>query len=85
MTSVELYKNTSPNEIKRIAGRLVKEGLCVATKINGHVQKYFPSDKKEREELVRLSFQKKWNARENRFAGANLLMYSNTPNQIREF
>ena len=84
MCSVEVNDTMSARGLEAIATSLVKEGLFVAVEGNKGIQKYIPSDAKEREELVKLSLQKTELVR-----GVNsslyLLLYSNNPNKIREF
>ena len=85
MCSVEMNGGISARELDLVATILVKEGLYVATEMNGSVQKYFPKDVGARSELVKLAMQKV----DGRTFGFDpafcLVRYSNNPNQIREF
>ena len=44
MSSVEMNGEVSENQLEKIATKLVKEGLCVATEFKGKIKKYFPKD-----------------------------------------
>jgi hypothetical protein len=85
MCSVELNPNTSDRAMEIIAGELVKHGLLVATESNGTIRTYSPADLEFRERLVQLAVQKplSWAGIED--GSFNLMLYSNGPNQIREF
>jgi hypothetical protein len=76
MTSIKMDGNASLEKIHAIAVRLIKQGLYVATEIDGEIQQYFPKDKQEREGLISLSLIKDLDVRRkrrNRFTGNDLL------------
>ena len=88
MCSVEMNGSVSARELDSVATRLVKEGLYVATEINGSVQKYIPKDAETRTDMVKLARQMR---REKRgildFIDPTefLLLYSNNLNKIQDF
>ncbi len=85
MCSVEMNGSISTRELDSVATRLVKEGLYVATEMNGSVQKYIPKDVETRTEIVKFAMQKEYGRKFGVDSAFCLLMYSNDPNMIREF
>ena len=85
MTSVEFNGNVSEKRLNKIATKLVKKSLYVATEINGNMKRYLPNDAKEREDMVKLAMQKEYGRRFGVEPAFSLLMYSNNPNEIRDF
>ncbi|MEI6850264.1 MAG: hypothetical protein WCK29_04465, partial [archaeon] len=85
MCSVEMDGNISARGLDVIATKLVKEGLYVATELNGNLQKYIPHDAEAREEMVKLALQ--LNRRRRLFfdPAGYLMVYSNRPNKIVDF
>lgn len=84
MCSVEMNGNISATGLDTIATKLVKEGFYVATEFDGKLKKYFPSDVKVREELVKIALQKERVGAGVDAMGA-LLLYSNNPSRIKDF
>lgn len=77
MCSVEVNGNSSVEGLNSIVAKLVKEGLYVATDIDGQIRMHMPHDSRIREELVKISLQ--GDGRER------ALRYSNNPHEIRNY
>ena len=84
LSSVGVNGNVSVRDLEAITKKLVKEGLYVATEVDGNVQRYIPTTAESREEMVRLAMQKNGEG-----LGVTptdfLLLYSNKPAEIRDF
>ena len=83
MTVIDL--DVSEKELDRIAVSLVKNNLYVATEDGRSIKKYFPPDAEIRSELVKISMQKEKPYPLDLNVPFFLLMYSNLPNEIRDF
>ena len=85
MCSVECDETVSVNILEKIAGKLIKEGLFVATDYEGRIKNYAPKDKESREEMVRLALLSNTVGKMWELPCMALLRYSNNPNTIGEF
>ncbi len=79
MSSIEFNGKISAKTKETIAKEFVNKGLFAAFEYDGEIRKHIPQDIDARNELI------KWALRKDRYYQFPLFLYSNNPNEIKEF